>query len=76
MWILSYIRILILVGLVLAAGNVGLRFVRRELPVLVGGSGAVGMVEEGKEERILGLEDLEGRVRGVIEEEERRERVV
>jgi len=80
MWILSYARIAILVGLVLAAGNVGLRFVRRELPVLVGGSGGsggsggVGMVE-GKEERILGLEDLEGRVRGVIEEEERRERV-
>lgn len=76
MWILSYARIAILVGIVLAAGNVGLRFVRRELPVLVGGSGAVGMVEEGKEERIVGLEDLEGRVRGVIEEEERRERVV
>lgn len=75
MWILSYARFAILVGIVLAAGNVGLRFVRRELPVLVGGSGAVGMVEEGKEERILGLEDLEGRVRGVIEEE-RRERVV
>lgn len=40
-----------------------------------GGSGGVGMVE-GKEERIVGLEVLEGRVRGVIEEEERRERVV
>ncbi len=75
MWILSYIRILILVGLVLAAGNVSLRFMRRELPLLVGGSGAVGMVEEGKEEKIVGLEGLEARVRGVIEEEESRERV-
>lgn len=81
MWILSYARIAILVGIVLAAGNVSLRFMRRELPVLVGGSGGsggsggVGMVE-GKEERIVGLEVLEGRVRGVIEEEERRERVV
>ncbi len=75
MWILSYIRILILVGLVLAAGNVSLRFMRRELPLLVGGSGAVGMVEEGKEEKIVGLEVFEARVRGVIEEEERRERV-
>ncbi len=74
MWILSYIRILILVGLALAAGNVGLRFVRRELPVLGGGGRAVG--DGGKREMIEGLEVLEGKVRGVIEEEERRERVV
>ena len=45
------------------------------MPLLVGGSGAVGMVEEGKEEKIVGLEVFEARVRGVIEEEERRERV-
>jgi len=67
MWILSYARIAILVGLVLAAGNVGLRFVRRELPVLVGGSGGSGGSG--------GVGILEGRVRGVIAEEERRERV-
>lgn len=79
MWVLSYLRIIILVGLVLVAGNVGLRFVRREMPVIVGGRGGeklAGDGDGGKRKRIEGLEGLEGRVREVVEVEERRERVV
>lgn len=70
MWILSYLRILILVGLVLATGNVSLRFVKRELPVLVGGREVVGRVDGdgGKRKRIAGLEVLEGNIRDVIAE--------
>jgi len=71
MWVLSYMRILILVGLVLAAGNVSLRFVRRELPILGGAGRGVG--DGGKRERIEGLEGVEANIREVIEEEERRE---
>lgn len=75
LWVLTYLRILIFIGLLLCGSKVGVKYLKAEWPALASNDGqAAAKVEGETRNRIKGLEELEGGMRQAIEDDrERRE---
>ena len=75
MWILSYARILIILGLMLGVGNISLRYVKAEWPAWVPGDSAAAARVKGEGRKMVeGLEGLEEEMRAMIEAEEEKKK--
>lgn len=68
-WVLSYFQSALFVGLFLCGAKIGLRALKIEVPALLNmGEGEVKKTVRGKKERIEGLEELKGKIKGLLEE--------